>query len=102
MARDAKSSPAPLRWLGVTPPPDLTLPNPRTVKLADDRTDEWSPASASLRPRVRQTVRLRGSRPRSLHDRLVGGQEPELAVETVGVSSVERNSPSLCSGPPIP
>jgi LPS sulfotransferase NodH len=30
-----------LRWLGVTPPPDLTLPNPRTVKLADDRTDEW-------------------------------------------------------------
>jgi trehalose 2-sulfotransferase len=30
-----------LRWLGVTPPPDLTLPNPRTVKLADDRTDDW-------------------------------------------------------------
>jgi LPS sulfotransferase NodH len=30
-----------LRWLGVTPPLDLTLPNPRTVKLADDRTDEW-------------------------------------------------------------
>jgi len=30
-----------LRWLGVTPPPDLTLPNPRTVKLADDRTNEW-------------------------------------------------------------
>jgi LPS sulfotransferase NodH len=30
-----------LRWLGVTPPPDLSLPNPRTVKLADDRTDEW-------------------------------------------------------------
>ena len=30
-----------LRWLGITPPPDLTLPNPRTVKLADDRTDEW-------------------------------------------------------------
>src|SRR5215203_999286 len=30
-----------LRWLGVTPPPDLTLPNPRTIKLADDRTDEW-------------------------------------------------------------
>ena len=30
-----------LRWLGLTPPPDLTLPNPRTVKLADDRTDEW-------------------------------------------------------------
>jgi trehalose 2-sulfotransferase len=30
-----------LRRLGVTPPPDLTLPNPRTVKLADDRTDEW-------------------------------------------------------------
>lgn len=30
-----------LRWLDVTPPPDLTLPDPRTVKLADDRTDEW-------------------------------------------------------------
>jgi trehalose 2-sulfotransferase len=30
-----------LRWMGVPPPPDLTLPNPRTVKLADDRTDEW-------------------------------------------------------------
>ena len=30
-----------LRWMGITPPPDLTLPNPRTVKLADDRTDEW-------------------------------------------------------------
>ena len=30
-----------LRWMGVTPPPELTLPNPRTVKLADDRTDEW-------------------------------------------------------------
>jgi trehalose 2-sulfotransferase len=30
-----------LRWLGVTPPPDLALPDPRTVKLADDRTDEW-------------------------------------------------------------
>jgi len=30
-----------LRWLGVTPPPELALPDPRTVKLADDRTDEW-------------------------------------------------------------
>ncbi len=30
-----------LRWMGIEPPPDLTLPNPRTVKLADDRTDEW-------------------------------------------------------------
>jgi LPS sulfotransferase NodH len=30
-----------LRWLGVTPPPDLALPDPRTVRLADDRTDEW-------------------------------------------------------------
>jgi trehalose 2-sulfotransferase len=30
-----------LIWLGITPPPDLTLPDPRTVKLADDRTDEW-------------------------------------------------------------
>jgi LPS sulfotransferase NodH len=30
-----------LHWLGITPPPGLTLPDPRTVKLADDRTDEW-------------------------------------------------------------
>lgn len=30
-----------LRWLGVTPPANLTLPNPRTVQLADDRTDDW-------------------------------------------------------------
>jgi LPS sulfotransferase NodH len=30
-----------LRWLSLNPPPDLTLPKPRTVKLADDRTDEW-------------------------------------------------------------
>lgn len=30
-----------LRWMGVETPADLTLPNPRTVKLADDRTDEW-------------------------------------------------------------
>jgi LPS sulfotransferase NodH len=40
-ARIALFSTALLRWLGVTPPPDLTLPSPRTVKLADDRTDEW-------------------------------------------------------------
>ncbi len=30
-----------LRWLGIDPPADLALPNPRTVRLADDRTDEW-------------------------------------------------------------
>jgi trehalose 2-sulfotransferase len=30
-----------LRWMDVMIPPDLTLANPRTVKLADDRTDEW-------------------------------------------------------------
>ena len=30
-----------LLWLGITSPPYLTLPNPRTVKLADDHTDEW-------------------------------------------------------------
>jgi hypothetical protein len=39
--RIAVSATALLRWLDVTPPPDLDLPNPRTVKLADDRTDEW-------------------------------------------------------------
>lgn len=30
-----------LRWLDIMPPPDFTLPDPRTVKLADDRTNEW-------------------------------------------------------------
>jgi LPS sulfotransferase NodH len=30
-----------LRWMGIDPPPDLTLPNPRTVRLADDKTEEW-------------------------------------------------------------
>ncbi len=30
-----------LHWMGVEVPAGLTLPNPRTVKLADDRTDEW-------------------------------------------------------------
>jgi LPS sulfotransferase NodH len=30
-----------LTWMGVPPPEDLSLPRPRTVKLADDRTDEW-------------------------------------------------------------
>lgn len=30
-----------LRWLGVEPPDGLTIAKPRTVKLADDRTDEW-------------------------------------------------------------
>jgi LPS sulfotransferase NodH len=30
-----------LHWMGIEPPADLTLPNPRTVKLADDRTEEW-------------------------------------------------------------
>jgi LPS sulfotransferase NodH len=29
-----------LRWMGVTPG-DLSLAQPRTIKLADDRTDEW-------------------------------------------------------------
>jgi LPS sulfotransferase NodH len=40
-ARFGVTSTALLRWLGLNPPPDLTLPKPRTVKLADDRTDEW-------------------------------------------------------------
>jgi LPS sulfotransferase NodH len=30
-----------LRWLGISFPPGLTLPDPRTVRLADERTDEW-------------------------------------------------------------
>ncbi len=30
-----------LRWMGVAPPSEPILPHPRTVKLADDRTDEW-------------------------------------------------------------
>jgi LPS sulfotransferase NodH len=30
-----------LHWMGIEAPERLTLANPRTVKLADDRTDEW-------------------------------------------------------------
>lgn len=30
-----------LRWLGIEPPESLTLAGPRTVPLADERTDEW-------------------------------------------------------------
>jgi trehalose 2-sulfotransferase len=30
-----------LRWMGIDPPADLALAQPRTVRLADDRTDEW-------------------------------------------------------------
>jgi LPS sulfotransferase NodH len=30
-----------LRWMGIEAPTHLTLTKPRTVKLADDRTDEW-------------------------------------------------------------
>jgi LPS sulfotransferase NodH len=29
-----------LDWMGIAHPP-LSLPDPRTVRLADDRTDEW-------------------------------------------------------------
>src|SRR5215208_3954418 len=37
--------------------------------------------------------------PWPLHHRLVGGQEPELAIESVGVMGSERNTPSPCAGP---
>ena len=30
-----------LQWMGVAAPADLALAKPRTVRLADDRTDEW-------------------------------------------------------------
>ena len=39
--RYAETIDALLRWMGITLPRDLILPNPRTMKLADDRTDEW-------------------------------------------------------------
>src|SRR4029079_5151249 len=38
-----------LRWLGITPPADLALAKPRTVKLADDRTEEWVDRFQDLR-----------------------------------------------------
>ena len=38
-----------LRWLGITPPSGLTLAKPRTVKLADDRTEEWVARFQELR-----------------------------------------------------
>jgi LPS sulfotransferase NodH len=30
-----------LDWMGIAHPAELQLPKPRTVRLADDRTDEW-------------------------------------------------------------
>jgi LPS sulfotransferase NodH len=39
-----------LRWMGVPVPTGLTLPNPRTVKLADDRTEEWVTRIRELQP----------------------------------------------------
>jgi LPS sulfotransferase NodH len=30
-----------LHWMGLDPPSDFKLAKPRTVRLADDRTDEW-------------------------------------------------------------
>lgn len=30
-----------LDWMGIAHPADLTFPQPRTIPLADDRTDEW-------------------------------------------------------------
>ena len=36
---------------------------------------------------------------RPLHHRLVGGEEAELALKSVGVLGAERNSPCRCTGP---
>ncbi len=30
-----------LRWMGIEIPPEVSLSKPRTVRLADDRTEEW-------------------------------------------------------------
>ena len=38
-----------LRWLGLAVPEELSLPRPRTVRLADDRTDEWVARFQELR-----------------------------------------------------
>jgi LPS sulfotransferase NodH len=38
-----------LRWMGLMVPPDLGLPNPRTVRLADDRTEEWAERYRQMR-----------------------------------------------------
>jgi LPS sulfotransferase NodH len=44
-----------LRWMGIEAPRGLTLVNPRTVKLADDRTDEWVARFQELRAAEVQT-----------------------------------------------
>ena len=38
-----------LRWMGIETPPSLALTKPRTVKLADDRTEEWAERFRELR-----------------------------------------------------
>jgi hypothetical protein len=71
-ARVAIFSTALLRWLDVTPPPHLTLPNPRTVKLADHRTDEWVARFRELQARL-------------------SGYEPDGRGRCITVSSAGRN-----------
>jgi LPS sulfotransferase NodH len=43
-----------LRWMGIVTPPDFSLPSPRTVKLADDRTDVWVAHFRELRAEAAQ------------------------------------------------
>ena len=38
-----------LRWMGIETPPGLTVTRPRTVRLADDRTEEWVARFGELR-----------------------------------------------------
>ena len=40
-----------LRWLGIEASPNLELAKPRTVRLADDRTDEWVARFQQMRPK---------------------------------------------------
>lgn len=45
-----------LHWMGIEPPPDLELAKPRTVRLADDRTDEWVARFQQLRAERSQSI----------------------------------------------
>jgi LPS sulfotransferase NodH len=46
-----------LHWMGIDSPPDLDLAKPRTVRLADDRTDEWVARFQQMRAKGDAPVR---------------------------------------------
>ncbi|MCC7021201.1 MAG: hypothetical protein IT338_00150 [Thermomicrobiales bacterium] len=49
-----------LDWMGIARPAEMRLPRPRTVRLADDRTDEWVARFRELQASAGAEVRASG------------------------------------------